>query len=529
MPTKWPIGIRIGVGVLSIAGLLSFVPTTILIGFIAISAFKKGSKNHSFSRSPLAAYFVCLLFCDAVEGISSMLSFGPAAEGVITEGALCTIQAVLKQFGLVGAALWLLVIATHTFSLLFYRVHPPRWVFFSTLCGVWLLIFVIILIGPAILRPTRSVPFYGNAGMWCWIKGEYFVERIALHYGWQWLSAFLSLVLYTLLFFRLRGNIRVNGWNFYLQRRPTLATIPVAKLTPAISPGIHRHLGTSNRHMAPVVDPQVQRIARNMMLYPIAYILLVLPQSVVRFLEFTAHKKSPDSIRLIAATLLWLNGLVDAVLFILTRPSVNTGLSFLPHSLRAFFGLSSEDESGGNGQQVPSYHSPAHRVSTLPMEQARGISIEVNVESKAENWPGSRVTYSHGWERSVGLHGTVASLNHHHHHHHHDRNLSSSTVYSDHDRKKPSFEDERGGTSYAGLRKVDEGARQVREEEGEFIQYLQPHPPPRVAEAPARVHSGGFGHVGMHDYSYNGDPVIPYPIVSPPVIPHPYNGQTVMR
>ncbi|KAG8755461.1 hypothetical protein FRC14_004028 [Serendipita sp. 396] len=444
-----------------------------------------------------------------------MLTFGFVANGTVTEGTICTAQAALKQFGLVGAALWLLVIAIQTFSLLFYQAHPSRRVFFWTLSGVWILIFVIILIGPAILGSTRSVPFYGIAGMWCWIKGEYFVERIALHYGWQWLSAFVSLVLYTLLFFRLRGNIQVDGWYFHFQRRPTLTTIPTTNLLPATSPGAHRRLSISRQHMTPMVDPQTLKIARNMMLYPIAYIFLLLPQSVVRFLDFAGHKKIPISIKLITVTLLWLNGLVDAILFILTRSSVTAGCSFLPHAVRTFFGLTSED--GKDGKQVSSYHSPTHEMSTLPMDQACGINVEVNVESKAEKWPGSRVTYSHGWERPVGLHGTVTSLNHHHRHQRH-HSLPSSTVYSNHDRKKISFEDKHGRTSYVSLLKEEEEVPQVRREEEEFIQYLQPQRPPPVAEAPAHVQSVRFGRSGMQNSFYYET-----------VIPHPYNAQTTMR
>ncbi|KAG8811750.1 hypothetical protein FRB91_009895 [Serendipita sp. 411] len=518
MPTEWSVGVRVGVGILSIAGVLSFFSTAILVGFILISASKHRSEDHDFSRSHLAAYFVCLLFCDAVEGVSSMLSFGPVAKDMITEGALCTAQAALKQFGLVGAALWLLVISIHTFSLLFYQVHPPRWVFFWTLSGVWVLILVIILIGPAILRPTRSVPFYGNVGMWCWIRTEYSVERYALHYGWQWLSAFVSLILYTLLFFRLRGNIQVDGWHFHFQHRPNFTILPVAKLLPTTGPGIRRLSSTSSRHMVPMVDLQVQKIARNMMLYPIAYIFLLLPQSLVRFLDSAAHKKIPDSIKLLAATLLWLNGLVDAILFTLTRSSVTADPSFLPHSLRTFFGLSSEDESKESVRQV-TYHHSTQQISIPSMGQTYGISIEANIERKSEKWPSSRVTYSHGCQRPVGLHGAVTSLNHHR------RDSSNLTVYSNYDRRKFSVEDECGHTFYASPMKANEKP-QVGEEEGEFIQYLQPQlqPPRPVAGAPAHRYSLGCGHGDLQGYFYDDDPVISFS-----VIPHPYNGQTTMH
>ncbi|KAG8782013.1 hypothetical protein FRC16_002732 [Serendipita sp. 398] len=207
-----------------------------------------------------------------------------------------------------------------------------------------------------------------------------------------------------------------------------------------------------------------------------------------------------------------LNGLVDSILFTLTRPSATAGRSFLPHSLRAFFGLLSEDGSRGNPRKVPSYHSSAQEVSTPPMEQACGINIEVNVERKAENWPGSQVTYSHGWERPVGLHGTIASLTPHHHHHR--RDSSSLTVCTNFDRRKISFEDER---------KAEEQTPRVKTEDEDFIQYLQPQPPPvTVAEAPVPIQPVGFGRAGRQVYSYDGSSLVTRPIIS-----HPYNSQTM--
>ncbi|KAG9021527.1 hypothetical protein FS842_006569 [Serendipita sp. 407] len=354
--------------------------------------------------------------------------------------------------------------------------------------------------------------------MWCWIRTEYSVERYALHYGWQWLSAFVSLILYTLLFFRLRGNIQVDGWHFHFQHRPNFTILPVAKLLPTTGPGIRRLSSTSSRHMVPMVDLQVQKIARNMMLYPIAYIFLLLPQSLVRFLDSAAHKKIPDSIKLLAATLLWLNGLVDAILFTLTRSSVTADPSFLPHSLRTFFGLSSEDESKESVRQV-TYHHSTQQISIPSMGQTYGISIEANIERKSEKWPSSRVTYSHGCQRPVGLHGAVTSLNHHR------RDSSNLTVYSNYDRRKFSVEDECGHTFYASPMKANEKP-QVGEEEGEFIQYLQPQlqPPRPVAGAPAHRYSLGCGHGDLQGYFYDDDPVISFS-----VIPHPYNGQTTMH
>ncbi|KAG8781540.1 hypothetical protein FRC16_002836 [Serendipita sp. 398] len=510
MPAEWPIGIKVGVCILATAGMLSFISTIILTGFIVVSSCKSNSNSHSFSRSHLAAYFVCLLFCDAVEAISSILNFGSVSKGMVTEDALCTVQAALKHFGHVGTALWLLVIAIHTFFLLFYQAPPPRWVFFSIFSGVWILVLVIMLIGPMFLSLEHGVPFYGRAGMWCWIRSEYTVERYALQYGLQFLSAIISLILYTLLFFRLRGNIHVEGWCFHFQRRPYPTTGSATILSPTSSPKNPWRLSTSSQRTTSMVDPKVQIIARNMMLYPTAYMILLVPHTIVRFLTFSGHTTVPDGVILFTATVLMLNGLMDVILFILTRPSATAGRYFLPRSLRTFFGLSHDEDDRGSGRQVLSHHSSAQEMSSLPIEQTRGINIEVNIERKSENCPGSRVSSSNGWQRSGGLHGLIDSLEDRH------RNSSSLTAYNGQERRIY-FEDELGRNPYASSMKAEgeeEEKSQVKKEAG-FVQFSPSQSPSPVAEAPARVYYIGLGDTRVRSEVGDGDFIIPHPYNAP--------------
>ncbi|KAG8806916.1 hypothetical protein FRC17_004731 [Serendipita sp. 399] len=410
-------------------------------------------------------------------------------------------QAVLKHLGLVGAALWLLVIAVHTFLVLFYRVHPSRRVFLSTFCGVWSLILVIMLIGPVFHRVSIKGPsFYGNAGLWCWIKTSYPIERYALHYGWQFLSGFISLILYILIFFRLRGNIQVEGWYFSFQKHPShMISSTTQSITPSL--GIRRRASTSSGHMDPTVEPQAQKIARKMMLYPIAYMVLLLPLAVVRFILFNGGTV-PKGVLLFTACLLWLNGLVDVILFILTRPSVIADRTFLPAALRSVFGMSAGDgnrNAGHTGSHGPS----ASETSRTPMSQANGISIRVQVDTEYDDGGGPTDPPSQGGLRSVGLHDTVSSLGHYH------GNSSSAMPYNS--RRKVSFEDERGHTSFATISKLDEETPSVKEED-EFIQYLQPQAERQGVE----VISIGFEATADVQHSvYDGGSTIRHPYNTP--------------
>ena len=62
-------------------------------------------------------------------------------------------------------------------------------------------------------------PFYGISGFWCWITPNYPTERYTLEYLFMFTTAGVSFVLYSLIFFRLRGNIAVNGWKVSFRRR----------------------------------------------------------------------------------------------------------------------------------------------------------------------------------------------------------------------------------------------------------------------------------------------------------------------
>jgi hypothetical protein len=52
----------------------------------------------------------------------------------VTDNSLCIAQAAIKQTGNVGTAIWSLVIAIHTFCLLFCHTHIPNWFVMSQLC-----------------------------------------------------------------------------------------------------------------------------------------------------------------------------------------------------------------------------------------------------------------------------------------------------------------------------------------------------------------------------------------------------------
>lgn len=365
----------VGVGFLVAAGALSLLTAGCLFLFILFKICTvRDAADGSFFRNPLAVYFACLLFSDVIEGVSSVINASWVTHRGIEQSSLCVAQAALKQAGHLGTAFWSLVIACQTFVVLFYGIRSEKWVTYTTLIGVWLLVLLLMLLGPlAIAKPAHG-PFWGIKGSWCWIEDGYPIERHVLQYTYQFVSAFGSMILYTLVVLRIRGNIVVNGWRFSFQRRrPRSKTPDSSTLQPAYYT-LHRRQRTHDSHVVTNLsqpNSQVIKVAKHMMLYPIAYMILILPHATTRFMYFAGHSISHLTM-ICTATLLMLNGFVDTVLFLTTRRVLPAKMLF-PRRLRSFLGLSTTEDDD--------IESKAHISSSRPqMTIHDGTGILVNIE-----------------------------------------------------------------------------------------------------------------------------------------------------
>jgi len=286
-----------GVTALVVVSCISLVAIVMLLSVISFSAFNTRTSldEHLFVRTHVAAYFISLLLCDLLQSTGSILNVRWINYMAVEVGNVCVLQGVLKQASDIGTAFWTLVIAVHTFCLLFLELKLRTFALWTTLVGGWSAVITLVLLGPATLTTDKRGPFFGISGYWCWISPHYKTEHIALDYMLMLLAAFFSFVLCSLVFLRLRGNVVPNGW-FLDFRRGSEA-------------------GANWRRM--VADDQAMVIARQMLFYPIAYIILVLPVTCSRFASWTGHKV-PFEVTIFTDVVFLLSGLVNAVLFATT-------------------------------------------------------------------------------------------------------------------------------------------------------------------------------------------------------------------
>ncbi|KZT72145.1 hypothetical protein DAEQUDRAFT_809405 [Daedalea quercina L-15889] len=269
---------------------LSAMACALLLGALAISAWntRKSVNPHLFVRSHVAAYFVSLLWCDLMQAFAAMLSVRWLSAGAVTMGPYCTYQGFLKQSADVSMAIWTVMIALHTFLVVFLRWSMRRRSLFVMFVTGWAFVLLIVIIGPAGYNKELG-PFYAINGYYCWINGNYGSERITLDLLWLFLGAILGFLLYGLVFLNLRGNVTTSG--IYLRR---------------------------DSRIVRMVDEDSVAIARQMLIYPVAFTILIIPNAAVRFVAWSGTAV-PDAASSFADTVFLMCGLVDVLLFVLTR------------------------------------------------------------------------------------------------------------------------------------------------------------------------------------------------------------------
>ncbi|KAK7443270.1 hypothetical protein VKT23_015867 [Stygiomarasmius scandens] len=285
-------GQRAGVICLTVAGLISLAAVVYLV-------LVKTPRPTTYRRTHLFGYLLSLLLANAMQSIGTVMSLKWVVENQVIFGAFCTYQGAIKQLGNISTALWSFMISIHLFNLLFLRGALTNIGFWLTIVLGWCLVVVVVLIGPAAIEKKEKGPYFGISGPWCWITSAYPKEQILLEYFFEFLSATLSFILYTIILLRVRGNlIRLNGsWK--------LRFVPNGE-------GWQLSLGRD------LIDSAMLKVAQNMVWYPVAYTVILIPITITRLSEFSGNHVAFGAV-IFADVVFNLTGFVNVILLLLTR------------------------------------------------------------------------------------------------------------------------------------------------------------------------------------------------------------------
>ncbi|KAG8690418.1 hypothetical protein FRC09_011993, partial [Ceratobasidium sp. 395] len=294
------VGNRVGLGLIGAAGLLSATSTFALLIYISRYAFFSRDEStplvrglRSFSHSALGAFLYSLLISDLIQGAAFAINFKWAIDGGLHHSAACTAQGVVSQIGDLGGALWSLAIAYYTFSLLFLMKKPSVWLTRFLLGAGWTLIFVLPILGPAVIQNVnKRGHFYGISGAWCWIGDGYQVERFIYVYMWIFLSLLSSIILYGLVYLRFSGLLFYEHGRLVWKKSENGlglgCLVPWAmRDTTTVSFHVSGESGSSGTRPPNTaefngVGKHLKKIARRLMLYPLVYSVVTVPVAICR-------------------------------------------------------------------------------------------------------------------------------------------------------------------------------------------------------------------------------------------------------
>ncbi|KAJ8087716.1 hypothetical protein PM082_006553 [Marasmius tenuissimus] len=283
---------RAGVIVLSVAALLSIIAIT-FVAVPSIFSAQKTQKTHIFE------YLTCLLIANMIQSVGTAMNLRWVSKNGVTNGAFCVAQGGIKQAGNVATALWTFVLALHLFNILFLRSAVTKVGLWCTLVGGWLLILLLVLLGPLAIQKSSKGPYFGVSGAWCWITNEYPEEQVFLEYFFEFVAASLSFLLYCVILLRVRGNLVHNMGKWQLK---------FISKTESWRLGFARDL----------IDSAMLKLAQRMVWLPVAYTLLLIPITITRLTEFSG-RRVPFGATIFAAVVFNLTGFVNVVLIVVTR------------------------------------------------------------------------------------------------------------------------------------------------------------------------------------------------------------------
>ncbi|KAL7413269.1 hypothetical protein BDY24DRAFT_441520 [Mrakia frigida] len=318
-------------------GLLSVCAITGLFAYIGIKAMSGSHTGRAstafFFKNPLGLVLMSLFVTDLLGGLSWTMQLRWAATKIQDHGSACIFQGVSEQIGSLGAAIWNLLLAVLTFGVLVMSWRIDNRVVWALIGSGWAFIVAVIVAAPLEfhLKGYPAERFYGPSNTWCWMggNGDLTKKYILLTEVVCVISAVVSLSLYTLIYLRLSGRLRLDGSRISLNWQGKSSHNTDTKISSGGPTTVGAPRGgatTGGVSQVESIGKQVIAICKKLLFYPLVYCVIITPIAACRLFFFTHPFSSgvfvPWQLNQTAGSIEALSGLCNTVLFIFTRHSL---------------------------------------------------------------------------------------------------------------------------------------------------------------------------------------------------------------
>ncbi|KAF8757035.1 G protein-coupled glucose receptor regulating Gpa2 [Rhizoctonia solani] len=225
-----------GITATIVASFISFTSVISLFSLLAwVAITGRGPTERPFLKTHIGVYFLSLMTADLSQAIGGIMNIRWVAARHVSIGRFCTAQAAIKQFANVGAALWSIIIAIHTFRLLFFNAHTSNFMCFATLVVIWGGIITVVAAGPTVIQTPSKGDYFGITDL----------QKM-------FISAGVSLIGYKIKALSVSSS---RAWNLEAGRA--------------------------------VMESNTMSVAWQLMWYPVSYTFTILPITVSRWVEFS--------------------------------------------------------------------------------------------------------------------------------------------------------------------------------------------------------------------------------------------------
>ncbi|KIJ53650.1 hypothetical protein M422DRAFT_64601 [Sphaerobolus stellatus SS14] len=239
-----------------------------------------------------------LLTADFLHGLGTVMNIRHVNRGIVECGDFCSAQGLILQLSITAVAMSTLAIAVQTFILIFLRKKADSVkISLMVVSVIWLYVFLFVGISLGV-HSTGLTRFYTPVPFWCWVGAKYKDERLTGEYVWIWLTGFVSIVAYVLLYGKLRGTVRSSNSK-------------LSKIRSASSLG---------HDQPPPKEEGAAKRALLMLVYPIAYLFQIIGLSIIRWVQ--GKHNVPPWASFLSYSIFALSGVINVVVLIWTRPNI---------------------------------------------------------------------------------------------------------------------------------------------------------------------------------------------------------------